>query len=299
MFNAHGDVVQAGNTYYHYDAFGNEQNASPTDANPFRYCGEMFDKETTTYYLRARYYAPRTGRFITEDPIRSGLNWYTYCENNPIMFIDPLGLADYIYTDKDKFIKENEYKTRIFGIKTKTPDRYYIEVDKERYLVNSIESIEFYFDASELNRKLMPEFGNDKMYDILKEGQEKGISLIDIFKESVGGYLDFKLELEKAVLYEINGVYYNKNEAGNYMWSYLLTANGYSPNLDGLLAQGGSIVSSRRFDEPWDVQARNRGEIDAYVYAGLSRKYGVTQVLSALQKHGRITKKELKTYLKK
>ena len=91
MFNAHGDVVQAGNTHYHYDAFGNEQNANPTDTNPFRYCGEMLDKETTTYYLRARYYAPSTGRFVTEDPIRSGLNWYTYCGNNPIRYIDPSG----------------------------------------------------------------------------------------------------------------------------------------------------------------------------------------------------------------
>jgi len=91
MFNAHGDVVQAGNTHYTYDAFGNEQNASPTDANIFRYCGEYWDKETTTYYLRARYYAPRTGRFVTEDPIRDGLNWYTYCGNNPIRYIDPSG----------------------------------------------------------------------------------------------------------------------------------------------------------------------------------------------------------------
>ena len=84
--------MQAGNTHYHYDAFGNEQNANPTDANIFRYCGEYWDKETETYYLRARYYAPRTGRFVTEDPIRDGLNWYTYCGNNPIMFVDPSGL---------------------------------------------------------------------------------------------------------------------------------------------------------------------------------------------------------------
>ena len=29
---------------------------------------------------------------LSEDPIRAGLNWYTYCNNNPIFFIDPLGL---------------------------------------------------------------------------------------------------------------------------------------------------------------------------------------------------------------
>jgi hypothetical protein len=31
-------------------------------------------------------------RFTTIDPIRSGLNWYVYVNNNPINFIDPLGL---------------------------------------------------------------------------------------------------------------------------------------------------------------------------------------------------------------
>jgi len=30
---------------------------------------------------------------LTEDPIQNGLNWYTYCNNNPLMLIDPFGLA--------------------------------------------------------------------------------------------------------------------------------------------------------------------------------------------------------------
>ena len=37
-------------------------------------------------------YDPSTGRFINEDPIRDGLNWYAYCGNNPVMFVDPWGL---------------------------------------------------------------------------------------------------------------------------------------------------------------------------------------------------------------
>ena len=99
VFNAHGDVVQTTDTAgiaekeYDYDAFGVEIDPDDGDENPWRYCGEYFDSETDTIYLRARYYHPRTGRFITEDPIRDGLNWYTYCYNNPIMFIDPSGLS--------------------------------------------------------------------------------------------------------------------------------------------------------------------------------------------------------------
>ena len=103
MYNAHGDVVQlVGSSYtvvrrYEYDAFGVEQEIAgqdaETDNNPFRYCGEYFDKETGSIYLRARYYNPKIGRFITQDPICDGLNWYTYCGNSPVMFRDPSGLT--------------------------------------------------------------------------------------------------------------------------------------------------------------------------------------------------------------
>jgi len=34
------------------------------------------------------------GRFITEDPIRDGLNWYAYCGNNPANGVDPWGLLE-------------------------------------------------------------------------------------------------------------------------------------------------------------------------------------------------------------
>ncbi len=56
------------------------------------YCGEYADRESGLIYLRNRYYDPTQGRFITEDPIRDGTNWYVYCENNPVMYTDPLGL---------------------------------------------------------------------------------------------------------------------------------------------------------------------------------------------------------------
>ncbi len=120
--NAHGDVDMlsdaSGNVIktYEYDAFGVERNRDEADANPFRYAGEYYDGETDSIYLRARYYMPSMGRFTTEDPIRDGLNWYSYCSGNPVMFIDPLGLFDYNTTyrkgDKGKEIEvlQNELK---------------------------------------------------------------------------------------------------------------------------------------------------------------------------------------------
>ena len=64
-----------------------EYNEATLDDNPFRYCGEYYDKETKTIYLRARYYDSAQGRFIQEDPIRDGFNWYAYCGGNPIGFM--------------------------------------------------------------------------------------------------------------------------------------------------------------------------------------------------------------------
>ena len=98
LYNAHGDVAGLTNAAgsltrsYDYDAFGVERGLSSADTNPFRYCGEYYDKETGKIYLRARYYTPKLGRFSTVDPIRDGTNWYLYCYNNPLRYIDPSGL---------------------------------------------------------------------------------------------------------------------------------------------------------------------------------------------------------------
>ena len=93
LTDAEGNVTKT----YTYDAFGVEKNIDSSDTNAFRYYGEYFDTETDTVYLRARYYNPTTGRFISRnsyagkasDPL--SLNLYTYCRNNPIRYVDPSG----------------------------------------------------------------------------------------------------------------------------------------------------------------------------------------------------------------
>jgi RHS repeat-associated protein len=52
-----------------------------------------FDPESGLHYNFFRYYDTETGRYISVDPARSGLNFYAYCKANPLNFIDPYGLC--------------------------------------------------------------------------------------------------------------------------------------------------------------------------------------------------------------
>ncbi|WP_409177277.1 RHS repeat-associated core domain-containing protein [Brevibacillus fortis] len=82
---------------YEYDIWGNIVSKSESMANPFTYTSEIYDAETGLYYLRARYYDPSVGRFISEDAYKGqvenplSLNRYTYVHNNPLRFVDPSG----------------------------------------------------------------------------------------------------------------------------------------------------------------------------------------------------------------
>ena len=89
---------------YSYTAFGEctieLDEGSIASLNPIRYRGYYFDDELGLYYLESRYYDPEIGRFISPDSIEyidpeyvNGLNLYAYCDNNPIMNVDPEGTS--------------------------------------------------------------------------------------------------------------------------------------------------------------------------------------------------------------
>lgn len=75
-----------------YDSFGNPTNSSfPTR---YQFTGREYDSFTSLQYNRARFYDPKLGRFISEDPIGftgGDINLYGYVRNRPTLYTDPLG----------------------------------------------------------------------------------------------------------------------------------------------------------------------------------------------------------------
>ncbi len=78
-----------------YKPFGSADVTINTFGNNFRFQGQYFDTETGLHYNYHRYYDPQLGRYITPDPIGldGGINLFAYVGNNPVNWVDPLGLA--------------------------------------------------------------------------------------------------------------------------------------------------------------------------------------------------------------
>lgn len=83
---------------YAYTPFGAIANQQETISQPFKYVGKygVMTEPNSLNYMRARYYDPNVGRFVSEDPTGFGggdVNLMAYVQNNPINRIDPKGLA--------------------------------------------------------------------------------------------------------------------------------------------------------------------------------------------------------------
>ena len=93
---------------YSYDAFGAIRAKSGGSDQPFTYTGEQVDGELGLVFLRARYYDPVVGRFVSKDRypalIQDTQTWnrYLYVQNNPVRLSDPSGNAWYDSLNAEK-----------------------------------------------------------------------------------------------------------------------------------------------------------------------------------------------------
>ena len=90
---------------YEYTAFGERHVSSRSKQfllldrlidQPYGFTGRPKEDLTGLYYYRYRDYNPQTGRFLQPDPLGQlpGPNIYSYCQNNPVNWVDPWGMEE-------------------------------------------------------------------------------------------------------------------------------------------------------------------------------------------------------------
>ena len=176
----HGNVVQltdengAVTKTYEYDSFGNEVNPDSKDDNSFRYCGEYYDKETGEVYLRARYYQPAVGRFLTRDTYTGeeddplSLYLYTYCENDGVNMIDPTGHwgKEDVSNRKEEGLKYNYVHKNITAYAIKKERIYLTKKNLNLFLKGSIA-------PDKHKAKYFKKYGIEKLSDDMLHGKSK------------------------------------------------------------------------------------------------------------------------------
>ncbi len=104
IYDAHGNMIATLargplnsftlNNKRSYDAWGGTRIGASTGDPKNRYCGKLGhqqDDESGLIYMKSRYYEAGSGRFISQDLSRDGVNWFSYCSNNPIDRVDSNG----------------------------------------------------------------------------------------------------------------------------------------------------------------------------------------------------------------
>jgi RHS repeat-associated protein len=97
---------------YDYNAWGKVTSHTGSASTDLQYDGQYTDSETGYQYLRARYYDPGTGQFLTKDPAFAiTRSPYGYTLDNPLLFQDPYGLFSWSH-----FLKVTAVVVGVVGI---------------------------------------------------------------------------------------------------------------------------------------------------------------------------------------
>ena len=112
---------------YEYDPWGKLLNPiDPLGSKAkYKFAGQEFDPAAGVYFMRARYYDPSVGQFLSRDPLGRpqgqpmDQNVYAYARNNPLRFSDPSGLVPEALLEQDLKYWDIAYGGR--GLRTRNP----------------------------------------------------------------------------------------------------------------------------------------------------------------------------------
>ncbi len=185
------------NVTYSYDAFGTL--VSDDSSVSYGYAGKSYDPATGLYNFGYRDYLPISARFTTVDPIRDGHNWFTYCNGDPVNFVDLLGLCkeNDRYTDNIKQYRIPDGNgSRIQKTRAKTTGIVIHYTDGSKFDKNGkeiastpIETIDDWIEREDTNAHFVVGDNGDIYQALPKDeiGQHAGKNVQDGMKKKLKG----------------------------------------------------------------------------------------------------------------
>ncbi len=244
--------------YYPFGAkmLGRQQISSPKYR--YGYQGQFAEHDDENgidlHHFELRQYDSRIGRWLSVDIIKhQQKSGYVAMSNSPTHKVDPDG-ADDIYYDQ----LGNEYGE--LRVEKPGPNKHFMNHANGEYIrgdftfvqVNSRQTI-FGGDAGQgwLNLK---NYSNETLASFVRVGMKEIVPYIELYDFAVesadGGSLDYKRLLPQQSLIGINDIYYNVNEAGNYLWG----ASAYTFGFDWWEAYTGAQAFSQYKRGKWDEE---------------------------------------------
>jgi len=269
--------VQQVSNYYPFGMRFGETNQIGNETTDYMYNGKEFQEELGWYDYGFRYYDAALARFTTIDPLTEknhSQSGFVYAANNPIKYIDYMGLDSIFY---------NQAGEETHRVEAKGDHTYFMGHDdgnktingQTYYQGNSYDS----FFGDRTDRGLFTSVDDETLatkQDVLDEtndyidGQNPELGQGEFLaNSSEGGTYDFKNQVldpaqanEETAMrtaYMHNGVLYNRNEAGNLMWGVASSRVGMTYGGVWFAAQGYTLVTEFSGDEMGESNAIHLG----------------------------------------
>jgi len=181
-----------------------------------RFPGQYADAETGTHYNYQRDYDPRTGRYLTSDPVglEGGDNTYAYASNDVLGAIDVLGLSsewialagggplagDAVNSNEVEPFSLRSANSAVINPSVRTPDVTDLDVTDTDNLITDFHTL-----GSPCDSEMGMENFAEQIERIVGEPYDSFLNAGNFF---VGNEIDWLLEITNRESYEIHDVEY-------------------------------------------------------------------------------------------
>jgi RHS repeat-associated protein len=214
-----------------YDEFGVPSVGAGTKLhNPFGFTGYQKDNISGLYFAQARYYSPYNARFVSEDPIKAQSNWYGYCGNSPLNYLDPMGLDAIVINKPVGFDPTNTIEHMSLLIQDSNGDWNYFFYGNQVYY-DKITDPHAMDSLDNLNQYLLE---NNSSYGQPYLNNDKKVYTRSVYIE--GDFTDTEAAAKKLVNSYIRD--YKRKGKYKFNWNYGLISNNCTRNSIEILLKG-------------------------------------------------------------